>query len=261
MKTLNCFNIMHLGDCIQSLHYLMNAAELNNVQFKFYCNPSYHDQLNEMIGDTTGVKLEHIYMAETVEDPCYNIWIGAHDYGGICETSEEIYGDQSDQGTYFLILNKILSDIMSIECPFEEKKDMIYNQESLSLETKHDQTYDYLFINSQNQSIEFPNFESECADTLSKLLSKNKTVITTRKIEGVPCTLDYNMSIVEIARMAKKVKNIIAVNTGPLHLCMNKWVIPNLDKFVVWCPTPENFNYGENFVTVKSLGEIDESSL
>ena len=117
MKTLNCFNIMHLGDCIQSLHYLMNAAELNNVQFKFYCHPSYHD--------TTGVKLEHIYMAETVEDPCYNIWIGAHDYGGICETSEKIYGDQSDQGTYFLILNKILSDIMSIECPFEEKKDMI----------------------------------------------------------------------------------------------------------------------------------------
>ena len=260
MKTIHCFNMMHLGDCIQSLHYLTNAVKVNDVNFEFYCNPDYHGQLHEMIDGIGGIKLEHIYMAETIDDPCYNIWIGAHDYGGICETSEDIYGDESDQGTYFLVLNKILSEIMSIQCPFEEKQDMIYNQESLSLDPKHTEKYDYLFINSQNQSIEFPNFENECTDILNKLLVNNKKVITTRKIDGVPCTLDHGMSVVEIARLAKNVKNIIGVNTGPLHLCMNKWVIPNLDKFIVWCPSPETFNYGKNFITVKSLGEIDESS-
>lgn len=261
MKTIHCFNMMHLGDCIQALHYLTNATKINDVNFKFYCNPSYHGQLTEMLDGDDRVKLEHIYMVETIDDPCYNIWIGAHDYGGIAETSEEVYGNDSDQGTCFLVLSKIISDAMKIWCPFEEKKDMIYNQESLSLDSKHTEKYDYLFINSQNQSIEFPNFENECADMLSKLLDKNKKVITTRKISDVPCTLDYDMSVVEIARLAKNVKNIIGVNTGPLHLCMNKWVIPNLDKFIVWCPTQETFNYGKNFITVKSLGEINESSL
>jgi hypothetical protein len=257
MRTIHCYNQYHLGDCIQSLHFLTNASTHNEVNFKLYCNHLYHEQLNELLEGFDGVELEHIYMAETISDPCFNIWIGAHDYGAICDTSNDIYGKKSDQGTYFLVLNKILSDVMGINCPFEEKKDMVYNQDSLSLDCKHTDEYDYLFVNSKNCSIEFPDFENECSDTLKKLLDNNRKVITTRKVEDVPCTIDYGMGVVEIARLAKNVKNIIAVNTGPLHLCMNKWVIPRINKFITWCPTPENFNYGDNFIPVKSLKEIE----
>lgn len=57
------------------------------------------------------------------------------------------------------------------------------------------------------------------------------------------------MSILEIGKLSKNVKNITAVNTGPLHLCMNKWSLPHIN-------TNETFNYGSNFKTVKSLGEL-----
>jgi hypothetical protein len=80
------------------------------------------------------------------------------------------------------------------------------------------------------------------------------------KVEGLPCTLDRGMTVVDIGKLSKNVKNIIAVNTGPLHLCMNKWSLSNINNFVIWS-TAETFNYGPTFKTVKSLGEIDESSI
>ena len=78
-------------------------------------------------------------------------------------------------------------------------------------------------------------------------------------MENVPCTLDYNLSIVEIAKLAKNVRNVVAVNTGPLHLCMNKWSLSNINNFIIWS-TAETFGYGNNFKTVKTLKEIDENN-
>jgi|TARA_X000001382_G_scaffold99076_2_gene73512 hypothetical protein len=253
MKIINCHNTYHLGDCIQSLHFLLNASEQNGVMFNFFCNPIYHNQLEGLLDGYDGVQLSNEPFPGS-----FDLWIGAHDYGGICRQSDEIYGDESDQGTYFLLLCKKLSDLMEIKCPFSIKKDMVYNQPALNKECVHDQKYDYLFINSYNTSVPFPDFEQECSDMIERLNASGKSFITTRKIDEYPCTLDYNLSVIEIARLAKNVKNIIGVNTGPLHLCMNKWVIPKLEQFITWCPTPENFNYGNKFFPVKSLSEVDK---
>lgn len=255
MKTINCHNFYHLGDCIEALHFLINAAKLNNVQFNFLCNTAYHNQLQEFIGTFDGVKL----LTRPV-GPSIDTWIGAHNYGDICEKSNKIFGKDSDQGTFFLLLAGILSNIMNIECPFSTKTDMIYNEDVLNEPCKHNETYDYLFINSKNQSIPFPNFEQEIVSMMKILKTKNRSVITTTKVDNTPCTLDYNLSVVEIARLSKNVKNIIAVNTGPLHLCMNKWSLPTIEKFIVWSPA-ETFNYGSNFKSVKFLSEIEESSI
>lgn len=255
MKTINCHNFYHLGDCIETLHFLINATKHNDVSFNFLCNPTYHHQLQEFIGNTDKIKL-----INELKESSIDTWIGAYNYGDICKKSDEIFGKDSDQGTFFLLLSKILSNIMNIKCPFIYKNDMIYNQETLNKKCKHTQTYDYLFINSKNQSIPFPNFEQEIVSMMKILKTKNRSVITTAKVDNTPCTLDYNLSVVEIARLSKNVKNIIAVNTGPLHLCMNKWSLPTIEKFIVWSPA-ETFNYGSNFKSVKFLSEIEESSI
>jgi hypothetical protein len=259
-RIINCYNQYHLGDCIEALHFLINAARCNDVKFNFLCNRDYHSQLKEFIGDANG-KLYSITPPDIVDNTFINTWIGAYNYGQICEDSDVIFGEDSDQGTFFLVLSKILSDIMELKCPFTEKADMIYNESSLesSWITSFD-SYDYLFINSPNMSIPFPNFEEEVSIFIERLQSKNKKVITTAKYLDLPCTLDYNFSIVDIAKLSKNVKNVVGVNTGPLHLCMNKWTIQNVQSFTVWSPA-ETFNYGSKFRSVKSLGEIDASNI
>lgn len=257
MKTINCYNLYHLGDCIEALHFLINATKCNDVKFNFYCNPAYHTQLKEFLDNTNTITL--------IDTPdktqaWIDTWIGAYDYGEICKKSEEIFKTDSDQGTFFLLLAEILSHMMGLKCPFSNKQDMIYNQEVLNLPCKHENHYDYLFINSKNQSIPFPNFQQEITNLMQKFALKNRSVITTSKLSNIPCTTDYTLSVVEIARLAKNVKNIIAVNTGPLHLCMNKWVIPAVEKFIVWSPA-ETFNYGCNFTSVKFLSEIEERNI
>ena len=254
MRIINCYNYYHLGDCIEALHFLINATKCNNIKFNFLCKSEYHSQLKELIGDD---RVDLVNAFDSEELPI-NTWIGAYDYGQICRDSAILYGKDSDQGTFFLILAQLLSKIMNIECPFTSKEDLIYNQKTLEETCIHEEKYEYLFINSQNMSIPFPNFEQECDNLIQKLKATNKKFITTRKVNNVPCTIDYNLSVIQIAKLSKNVKSIIAVNTGPLHLCMNKWTIANIKHFVIWSPA-ETFNYGSKFQTVKSLGDIDEN--
>jgi ADP-heptose:LPS heptosyltransferase len=106
----------------------------------------------------------------------------------------------------------------------------------------------------------YENFNEESANFLQKLKARNKTVITTKKIEDYPCTLDYNLSVVEIGKLAKNVKNVVSVNTGPLHLTMNRWSLDVINTFTIWSPK-ETFGYNEKFKRVKSLGELNESNI
>lgn len=255
MKTINCHNTAHLGDCIQTMHFLTNAVKKNNnINFNFACNPIYHNQLNELIEDKNLLKLDDKIYSNSVDT-----WISKHNYQKISDESDIIFKEESDQATFFLLLWKKVSAIMGIECPFNNKSDMIYNQAILKEESPH-KNFDLLFINSVNMSIPFPNFDEDCNWLIEK--TKNKKVITTRKVNNLPCTLDYNLSVVDIAKLSKNVKNIVAVNTGPLHLCMNKWTINNIDKFYIWCPSlPETFKYCEKFIRVKSLKEINENNI
>jgi len=258
MRTINCINTKHLGDCIQTLHFLTNATEKNNIAFNFVCNPAHHKQLQELIVNHEN----QIYLTNYIRpgEECIETWVAGYgNYGKINEESIKING-YLDQATSFLIHWNHVSDVMKIECPFITKTDLIFNQEILAKECKHNKQYDYLFINSQPLSLLYENFNQECEQFLQKLKANNKTVITTKKIEQYPCTLDYSLSVVEIGKLAKNVKNVVSVNTGPLHLTMNKWSLPNINTFTVWSPS-ETFGYNERFKTVKSLGELDASNL
>lgn len=251
MKKIKCHNLYHLGDCIETLHFLIHASRINDVQFDFFCNPQYHNQISPLIERDNVNLISHIDVLENSIDT----WIGAYQYDKIFEKSDLIFKDQSDQGTCFLLLWEMVSKKMEIKTPFSNKNEMIYDEEVLNLPCRHKEEYDFLFINSKPFSLVYNNFEEENYLFLDWLKQQNKKVITTRKIENYPCTLDYNLSVVEIGQLSKNIKNIVSVNTGPLHLCMNKWSLENIEKFIIWTPA-ESFNYGEKFKTVRSLKEI-----
>jgi hypothetical protein len=60
----------------------------------------------------------------------------------------------------------------------------------------------------------------KCDEFLEKF--KDKKIITTKKVEGFPCTLDFNYSIFNIAKLSLGVSKIIGVHTGPWHVIMNR---------------------------------------
>ena len=257
MKTINCINTKHLGDCIQTLHFLTNASEKNDVVFNFICNPAYHNQLQELlVNHKEQVRLVNFV---NTSEPCIETWVAGYgDYGTINDQCLDKDGF-TDQSKGFLIHWKRVSEIMKIQCPFLHKEDLIYNQTVLK-ENKIKNTYDYLFINSIPLSLEYKNFEEEQRYIIQKIKSLGKTIITSKKIDDVSCTLDFNLSVVNIGQLSKNVKNIIGVNTGPIHLCMNKWSISCINKFIVWSPS-HNFDFGPKFKTVKSLYDLSESEL
>ena len=55
MNRLYFHNQQHYGDCLISLHYLIGLSQSNNIECEFYCNPSYHSQLQELISENVNV--------------------------------------------------------------------------------------------------------------------------------------------------------------------------------------------------------------
>lgn len=258
MKTINCHNHFHIGDCVETLHYLANVVEKNDIFFNFACDPNYHFQLNEMIRDYSD-KIKLVANTQLPSDSVETWVAGYGDHSSMNNNSVQLTG-YLDQATVFLIHWTRISQIIEVNCPFTTKNDLIYNQKILSEDCSHNKNYDYLFINSIPLSGQLPSYSnSECINFINGVINKNKTIMTTRKMENVPCTLDYNLSIVEIGKLAKNVRNVVAVNTGPLHLCMNKWSLSNINNIIIWS-TAETFGYGNNFKTVKTLKEIDENN-
>jgi hypothetical protein len=108
------------------------------------------------------------------------------------------------------------------------------------------------------------NYEEKKFNNLAnEIVKNNQTVITTQKIENIPCTKDYDLNIIEIGKLSKNTKNIIAVNTGPLHLCMNKWTIDKNKFFIIiantaYGCTSETFEYGDNFQTLFEIPTLSE---
>lgn len=256
MRTIYCHNLLHLGDCIETLHFLINATNTNDIRFNFYCNPIYHNQLSELIVHHTSV----IELTKTIHESSIETWVAG--YGDYAQINDQCIDDMgyTDQSKGFLIHWIRLSKMMNIICPFISKSDLIHNQSILSEPCELTTKYDYLFINSLCLSLIYDNFEQEGLTILDTLKRLGKTVITTRKILDFPCTLDYNLSVVKIGQLSKNVKTIIAANTGPIHLCMNVWTLTNIEKFINWTPS-HNFNFGPKFRTVTSLSELKESEL
>lgn len=252
MESIFCHNEYHLGDCIQTLHFLIKCSEINDIKFNFFCNSTYFDQLKPLLNDRVElVNLKHKGSIGT--------WVDDYKKYDEYKTQSKLENGLFDQANIFLLHWQDISKIMNLNCPFKEKKDLIYDEDILSKNCRHYEKYDYLIINSKPLSGQCSCYsESKFINLVESLEKDNKTFITTNKIKNYPCTKDYNLNVVEIGQLAKNVKNIFSINTGPLHLCMNRWSIENNFTLLVCgggrCGN-DTFDYGSNFKTIQEMIE------
>jgi hypothetical protein len=118
-------------------------------------------------------------------------------------------------------------------------------------------SWDCLLINSSPQSGQFDDDPNTFIDLTNRLTASGKTVITTQKIDGVPCTRDFNYSLVDIGTLSINCKTIVSINTSPIILCLNQYNMMKstpiyvLDRYVT-------YSFG-NIRRYTNFGEFDRA--
>lgn len=251
MRKIILYCIAHLGDNIFTFIYLDNIKKYlidNNVYIDYYIKNEYVSQVQEFFN------IENIKIFSIDNLPGnvmkYDIWIGNSQWNSVPRNdSTESFN------TFLLKYFKLFSSIINI--PFEKDIFMYNGNELVNMQNNMvDQlkNIDILVINSHPMSGQYKNYNVEEWGVVIKELNKKYKVITTLKIDGVSCTLDYGLTIKQIAAIGTSVKYIIAINTGPFIPLLNDTVV-NTEKKVFVFDNNLFFDYN-NFTNLKNINDI-----
>ncbi len=220
-RELHLYNPCHLGDCILQVHVMRKMIQLNpGILIHFYAEPAYHQEIEKHIG----VFHPLIVLHNLCEAPsiAFNTWIG----------TDRFYYEDKERNKYNEVYVRFFDKLckkLSIKNPINSYVAMLFDNEEILRNNKMSAIYDILFINSSPKSGQFM-YEREF-DEMVINLSKNKTVITTKKLLNLPCTTDCNLSLLDIGNISLYAKRIIAIHTAPIHATFNIW---NQRRDVTW---------------------------
>jgi hypothetical protein len=268
------YNNFHYGDCLASLHFLLHLSEVNDIDCVFACHEGYHGQLQDLIDTNSRVKLAPLaenqfhtqdFRTRSGPDRAINLWC--------CPSLRRLWGeDVKDYTTYstkfsgMLDLGETMFHIWKYVCdtndlinPFKDKFDIIFDQEVFSRDTLN-KDYDFLLINSYCHSgqmqISPQQQDMIFLQIMEFLKSKNKTFITTHKINNYECTLDHNLSLVKIGQLSKRCKVILGVPTSPLWMATNKWTLENCVQFINYTNHFVAYDYGDKTDNISDLNVL-----
>ncbi len=236
-KKLNTFNSNHLGDtifCFICFYHIKNYIEQNDIQIFFFCNDSNIRQLSEF-KYSRNINIFPIgNMPENEE--VHDLWIG--------QSIEYNYYDAvSYKNEYF---NVFLSNFYNI---FLQKinipiriDNFIYDDAGLYVrcaEINHRtndkyKNIDFLFNNSRPFSGQIDYDEYEW-DNFAIELSKKYNIVTTKKVGGIKCTLEDNLTVRDIAAISSGIKKFILLGNGVAAGLMNKYIVHDAEIVYYLC--------------------------
>lgn len=231
-KHFNTYMEPHLGDNVHHLSYLRKIIDKHpNYTFTHYAREKYLNELqSQIVGYETNIELKPYEHGIPID--AINVWINADNW------FEGYYRPKiRDSGEQYFYWDKmyiewfdLLEQKYKIPNPIKSKDDFYLSFNGLD---NYDipKQYDVLIINSIAMSGQYVYEEDLFKKLTYHLINQGYNVITTKKIDNIECTLDYNYNLTQIAKISTKTPIIIAVNTGPLHLCLNKITLDNCQFF------------------------------
>ena len=234
-------NLYHLGDNVFNMIFfkiIKSYIVENNITIHYYCQPEYINQTSEF-NDIPNVIIEHIQ-----SKPHYSIelWID-NEMRGLSWT--KIYNKNCQVGLtrsfydkfFVRFFNNIL-EIMKIKITIKTfyYKDSNLKKRYREVNKQFNKKYrklDILILNSQPMSGQFDYDKSEWDNHIGYLNNTYK-VMTTSKVDGIPCTMDDNLTIKDIAAISTQVKIIIAINSGVVPGLLNKYTLNNVKHFYIF---------------------------
>ena len=163
----------------------------------------------------------------------------------------EIYLD------YFQLLSKEIG----VHCPFTKVDDILMNNPSI-LERAHKdipEDFDILLVNSRACSGQYKKPASTFDTFVDRLKDRYKIIVTRHLDSGAaPCTLDYGLNLMQIGNISTKVKYVIAIATGPIIPCLNKWSIDTVQNWAI-LSNRSTYNYRENMSRYTGIMKVIKS--
>jgi hypothetical protein len=236
MKEINFQSETHLGDCIMHTDFLNKLIKIEDVNINFYIVEKHRKQVEEFIENKNRIKPFNLSEAPS---NAQRAWLNLYGH---------IQYIPFDCGKLKLDFFQTLSRNLNIKCPYNNIIDLLPDS-PLICENPNDSEWDILLINSDGLSNQTKNIPLNCDKFIEKF--KHKKIITTKKIKDIPCTLDLNYSVLDIAKLSLKCKIIVGVHTAPWHLVMNK-INYDLDKKMYMIDNNSFYTY-KNCTSINNL--------
>lgn len=253
-KLINTFNSNHLGDtifCFICFYHILNYIETNNIQIHFFCLDTNIAQLSEF-NKSNNI---HIFPLDFMPDEdIHDLWIGQplpYNYYEILNTNE--YFDVFLKNFYNIFLNKL--DIPIAIERFIYHDDELYvkcNEINHRTNNKY-RNIDFLFNNSKPCSGQIEYNEQEW-DYFAIELSKKYNIVTTKKVEGIKCTLDDNLTVRDIAAISTDIKRFILLGNGVAAALMNSYMA-NSAEIVYYLCGRDTISFS-NFINKSHINEL-----
>ena len=238
-KIIHTHSVFGFGDnliCFIFFSQIKKYIEENNIHIKFYCSEKHHKCLHEFNSSNNIHILPYLNHG-------YHLW----------QVTEDLYSGKYIEDILCDMFNKFLksNDIPITVDLFE------YKDEDLLIPTFNTDynNIDTLIINSTPTSGQFEHNKQELNEFIIKL-SKTRKVAVTEYLNDSILSL-HDKTIRTIATVAKKVKTIIAINTGPSLGLYNSEILDNVEN-VYLLDTTNHYKFKtRKFTKIKKISDLN----
>jgi hypothetical protein len=135
---------------------------------------------------------------------------------------------------------------------------MLFDNKELLNDSDLSKEIDFLFINSRPMSGQFMDFNiNKINNIISELKEIGSVVTTAPNNQGVPCTLDYKLSLMGIGNLSIYSKNIISVMTSPIIPCFNVFNVNKFESFIV-LENGQSYSHNKRIKNINKLDDVLE---
>ncbi len=255
------YNEHHTGDnifgCIM-FHNIKDYLIANNITIHYYINTNWFNQLDQI---REYIPCDNIKVFDINEKPtdALNIWIGSMLNGRCFFNTCELNAGYNMPFDDFLRLYYNLV-IQKMNIPIQMTKFQYTDQELLSRYDRLPESckaIDILVINSLPYSGQYSFDEKQWANRINEL-DDQFNIITTRKVDGIKCTLDHQLSLKNIAALSTRCKVIIGVNTGVVPGLFNSYTLANVKKIFLM---DNSITYNGGHLKIQNVQDITAVSI
>lgn len=236
----------NFGDNAIHIHYLKIIAYKHpEITFFHFVKKSYINDLKFYVNGLNNIIILDLFYCPVFS---LDVWKNADQFWFK-------HFKKSDFVEFYIDFFDNFSAKIGLENPIKNKKDFIFSGKLFINKSKKFSNYDWFIVNSMPLSGQFKSGIVELDDFCVKL-SKRFSIITTRKIQDIPCTTDYNMSMCDIAAQSIKCKIHLMISTGPSWFVLNT-INCNKSKGIFLLLDHEEVIFSDNMKVMRSVKEFE----
>lgn len=264
--THNFDNIANLGDIVFNVHYFSKILNIHkDMEINYYIRDKFINEIKKHIN------FNRLNISSINNKPVDSIcgWFGKSIFSSSVGRGDfdfrKIVNDMGINPSYVDLNIKFfefISNKINIDNPIKEKKDLLMENVGLLKNNILSDKFDVLIINSIPMSGQYEFNNNDFINLINEMKSRMSyiRIITTNHtgINDVKCTLDYDLSLIDIGNLSLYCDYVIGVHTSPLIYTFNVWNICKIKKWYVLHTPKYAYDYNENSCVYDKLNSCKD---